>query len=97
MTKRGLSYHSLPITLKTIDAEHLAKFQTELADASGRPLYFCDTDGNRAGILWFIRRITVDKVDAQVAEGDAADLGLVDPQWRKAANEYVAKLKTASS
>ena len=97
VTKRGLSYHSLPITLKTIDAEHLAKFQTELADASGRPLYFCDTDGNRAGILWYIRRITVDKVDAQVAEGDAADLGLVDPQWRKAANDYVAKLKTASS
>ena len=97
VTKRGLTYHSLPITLKTIDAEHLAKFQTELADATARPLYFCDTDGNRAGLLWYIKRITADKVNSDVAEGDAADLGLLSPEWRKAAKEYVGKIKTASS
>ena len=63
VSRRGLRYIALPISLKTIDREHLARFNFELALGDARPLYFFDRDGDRAGTLWYIRRITVDRVN----------------------------------
>jgi hypothetical protein len=58
-----------------------------LADA--RPLYFFDTDGTRAGVMWYVRRVVVDKVDRQVARRDAEELGLSDDKFWLAANAYL--------
>ncbi len=45
---RGLRYVALPVNLKTLDRERLARFQFELAAPEARPLFFFDSDGSRA-------------------------------------------------
>ena len=78
-TRRGFRYIALPISLKTIDREHLARFNFELALGDARPLYFFDRDGDRAGTLWYLRRITVDRIDTQIAHREAEELGALRP------------------
>ena len=77
-TERGFRYVALPVSVKTIDRDHLARFNFELALADARPLYFFDGDGTRAGALWYLRRVPVDHVNPQIARREAADLGLHD-------------------
>ncbi len=93
VTNRGLRYVALPISVKTVDADHLAHFHLELAMADARPLYFFDTDGIRAGVLWYIRRLTVDKVDPQIATREAEELGLSKQhkEFWMAAQSFVEK------
>jgi protein tyrosine phosphatase (PTP) superfamily phosphohydrolase (DUF442 family) len=91
--KRGLRYVALPITLKTVDANHVSRFRSELSLADARPLYFCDTDGTRAGVMWYIHRITVDKVDERTARRDAEEIGLTDEHFVKASQIYIASSK----
>jgi protein tyrosine phosphatase (PTP) superfamily phosphohydrolase (DUF442 family) len=96
VTAHGLRYVALPITDKTLDADHVARFNLELALADARPLYFCDTDGSRAGALWYIRRLTQDKIDPEVATREAEDLGLTDKALWQAASRYIETLKNDS-
>ena len=95
VTRRGMRYLPLPISARTVDAGHVSRFHFEISLSDARPLYFCDTDGTRAGVMWYVRRITVDKVGELVARRDAEELGLTDtksPFWLSA-NAYLASLK----
>ena len=85
------------MTLKTVDKEHVSRFEFELSVADARPLYFFDTDGSRAGVLWYIHRVTVEKVDPQVASHEAEELGLNDNDFRLAATTYLASLNPSNS
>ena len=97
VTSRGLRYVALPISLKTVDSKHLELFSAELSLSEARPLYFCDTNGDRAGVLWYLRRITVDKVDPQDASREAQEMGLRDKEFWLAASKYLESLKPADS
>jgi protein tyrosine phosphatase (PTP) superfamily phosphohydrolase (DUF442 family) len=97
VTNRGLRYVALPISVKTLDADHVSRFQAEISLADGRPLYFCDTDGSRAGALWYIRRVAIDKVDVQSAQREAIAIGLTDDAFQTAAMAYVERHKPAKS
>ena len=97
VTSRGLRYVALPISLQTVDSKHLELFSAELSLSEARPLYFCDTDGDRAGVLWYLRRITVDKVDPQDASREAQEMGLRDKEFWLAASKYLESLKPADS
>jgi len=92
VTNKGLRYIALPMSLKTIDRDHLDRFHFEIAAGEARPLFFFDSNGNRAGVLWYIRRIVVDRVDPQIARREAEELGLVDPTAWTVATDYVAKV-----
>jgi protein tyrosine phosphatase (PTP) superfamily phosphohydrolase (DUF442 family) len=87
--QKGLRYVALPVGLKTIDAEHLARFNFELSLGEARPLYFFDSDGTRAGAFWYIRRLTVDRVATQIARREAEELGLSDQTYWLAATSYL--------
>ncbi len=97
VTSRGLRYVALPMSLKTVDSRHLDLFSAELSLSEARPLYFCDTTGDRAGVLWYLRRITVDKVDPQDASREAQEMGLRDKQFWLAASKLLESLKPAQS
>jgi protein tyrosine phosphatase (PTP) superfamily phosphohydrolase (DUF442 family) len=92
-TRRGLRYIALPVGLKSIDRDHVARFNFELASGDARPLYFFDSTGTRAGSLWYIRRITVDRVTSQVARREAEDLGLSSNDYWLAATSYLDQLE----
>ena len=91
--QRGMRYVALPIGLKTLDFEHMARFNFELSLADARPLYFCDTDGNRAGAVWYIRRMTVDKMDPQAVTREAEELGLNDKACWRAVTTLLESMK----
>lgn len=92
VTNRGMRYVALPVSAKTLDADHISRFQFELSLAEARPLYFCDADGSRSGALWYVRRLTVDKIDTQAATREAEELGLSDKTFWLAATKYVEKV-----
>ena len=45
----GMVYISLPIVADRLDPSRLARFDDLIAQSENRPLYFCDSDGTRAG------------------------------------------------
>ncbi len=92
VTNLGLRYVTLPISLKTIDRAHVDRFHFEVAAGEARPLFFFDSDGTRAGALWYIRRIASDRIDHQIARREAEELGLTDKNFWAAATNYVAGL-----
>jgi protein tyrosine phosphatase (PTP) superfamily phosphohydrolase (DUF442 family) len=92
---RGLRYVALPVALERLDADRLARFQFELAAPEARPLFFFDTDGSRAGALWYIRRVSVDHVDAQIARREAEEIGLRDQATWQVTTSYVDGLSAA--
>ncbi len=96
-TRRGLRYIALPVSLKFIDRAHVARFNFELAMGEARPLYFFDTDGTRAGTLWYIRRVAVDRVNTEIARREAEDLGLKNPDYWAAARNYFERLDSLRS
>ena len=51
VTGMGLRYVALPIGLKTIDRDHVERFNFEMAAGEARPLFFFDSDGTRAARL----------------------------------------------
>src|SRR5271165_3211801 len=96
-TKRGLRYIALPVNLESIDRAHVARFNFELAMGEARPLYFFDSDGTRAGTLWYIRRVAVDRVNTEIARREAEDLGLYNPDYWSAARSYLERLDNLRS
>jgi protein tyrosine phosphatase (PTP) superfamily phosphohydrolase (DUF442 family) len=92
VTNLGLRYVALPISLKSIDRAHVDRFHFEVAAGEARPLFFFDSDGTRAGAFWYIRRITSEKIDHQIARREAEELGLTDKRYWAAATNYVAGL-----
>jgi protein tyrosine phosphatase (PTP) superfamily phosphohydrolase (DUF442 family) len=92
VTNLGLRYVALPISLKTIDRAHVDRFHFEVAAGEARPLFFFDSDGTRAGALWYIHRIANDRIDHQIARREAEELGLTDKNYWAAATNYVAAL-----
>jgi len=97
VTNHGLRYVALPIGLKSIDRNHLTRFNFEIAAGEARPLFFFDSDGTRAGALWYIRRMTSDRVDRQIARREAEELGLSDPGYWSAVTNFVTAPGTAQS
>jgi protein tyrosine phosphatase (PTP) superfamily phosphohydrolase (DUF442 family) len=99
VSRRGLRYISLPISLTTVDRDHVTRFEFEISLADARPLYFFDTDGNRAGMLWYLHRMTDerDSYDAEEALRQAAELGLGDDAFKNAAQTYLDRLKKAAA
>ncbi len=89
VTNLGLRYVALPIGLKSIDRDHLGRFNFEIAAGEARPLFFFDSDGTRAGALWYIRRVTSDRVDRQIARREAEELGLSNPAYWGAVANFV--------
>jgi protein tyrosine phosphatase (PTP) superfamily phosphohydrolase (DUF442 family) len=98
VTKRGLRYLPLPIAVASFDAEHVSRFNAEIDQPDARPLYFFDNEGDRAGAMWYIRRITVEKVkvDAKTAVQEAKALGMSDQHIWLAATGYLDRLSNVA-
>jgi hypothetical protein len=96
-TQRGLRYIALPINGQPIDRQLVARFHYEISAAEARPLYFFDADGSRAGALWYLRRVSVDRVDHALARREAEDLGLVARADWEVATAASARLNAPSA
>jgi protein tyrosine phosphatase (PTP) superfamily phosphohydrolase (DUF442 family) len=69
------------------------QFLKAIADPAGQPVFVHCGSGNRAAALWMIKRMVIDKWDAEKAGKEAAALGLTNAQLKQFAIDYAAKKK----
>lgn len=77
VTDHGLLYVAIPFSTDPINLGRLARFNDLMTQADQRPLYFCDLDGRRAGLLWYLRLRSKDREDAGSARSKAEEIGLL--------------------
>lgn len=91
VSRAGLRYIALPIDLASIDAKSISRFNFEIAAGEARPTFFFDSNGGRAGALWYIKRMISDKVDHPIARREAEEIGIASQSDWAAASAYVAQ------
>jgi len=89
---RGMVYISLPILASRLEPTRLARFDDLIAQSENRPLYFCDADGTRAGLVWYLHLRVTGGEDPRSAAQKAEEVGLTDIQLRMA-DAYLATHK----
>jgi protein tyrosine phosphatase (PTP) superfamily phosphohydrolase (DUF442 family) len=92
----GLRYVALPITAETLDIGHVNRFQEEITLAGARPLFFFDSDGSRAAVMWYVRQAIVEKVEVKDAARDAEEIGPKIEKYWIAAATLLDSLKPAA-
>ena len=75
-----------------LDSSRLARFDDLISRNENRPLFFCDTDGSRAALAWYIHERTVGHEDASAALAKVEELGLGTTEV-KLAEDYLASQK----
>jgi protein tyrosine phosphatase (PTP) superfamily phosphohydrolase (DUF442 family) len=90
----GLRYVALPTSDAVVDSpSHLARFAAEIAQEQARPIYFFDTTGARAAVLWYLHEVVNLKAIASEAERGARELGPIDASLWARARVVVDRLK----
>jgi protein tyrosine phosphatase (PTP) superfamily phosphohydrolase (DUF442 family) len=94
---RGFRYVALPIDTAKPEPDKVARFHDELGKTEGQPLYFFDTDGRRAGLLWYVHGLSYKSIDLTTANRDATELGLTDRATWLAAASYLDATKSLAT
>lgn len=89
----GLTYVHLPMNRNTPDPRVADEFLKVIVDPAAQPVFVHCGSGNRAAAMWMIKRLVVDKWDAEKAGAEAAALGLTNAQMKQFAIDYAAKKK----
>jgi protein tyrosine phosphatase (PTP) superfamily phosphohydrolase (DUF442 family) len=83
--RSGFRYIPLPVTPQTLNAATLAKFQEEITLAGSRPLLFFDDNGARPAVMWYLKQVSIDKIDPADAAREAEEIGPKDTKYWLAA------------
>jgi protein tyrosine phosphatase (PTP) superfamily phosphohydrolase (DUF442 family) len=78
--KRGLKYHSLELSPKTLSKTVVEEFTRLVGDKGNYPLFVYDKDGVVAGGLWYLSFRTADRLTDEEARKKAGGLGLKEEQ-----------------
>ena len=76
VTDHGMLYVALPFPVSPINLTRLARFNDLMSQIDQRPIYFCDDDGRRAGLIWYLRLRSKDREETNLARSKAEDIGL---------------------
>jgi uncharacterized protein (TIGR01244 family) len=89
----GMKYVHIPMNRNTPDPATADSFLKAIVDPEGQPVFVHCGSGNRAAAMWMIKRMVVDKWDAEKAGTEAAALGLTNAAMKQFALDYAAKKK----
>lgn len=89
----GINYVHIPMNRNTPDPAVADQFLKAIADPAGQPVFVHCGSGNRAAAMWMIKRMVIDKWDAEKAGKEAAALGLTNAQLKQFAIDYAARKK----
>lgn len=89
----GLTYIHLPMNSASPDPGLVDGFLKVVTDKKNQPVFIHCASANRAAALWMIKRLVVDKWDADKAGTEAAALGLTSPALKTFAQEQAAQRK----
>ncbi len=89
----GLRYVALPIENQSIDdPKTLARFASEINQEPAQPLYFFDTDGARASVMWYLHDVINRNTAMDSAAQKADEFGPRDPTLWSKARAYLDRL-----
>lgn len=81
--KRGMSFQAVAIDAETMKAS-ASRILEIVGDSNLKPMYICDDDGARTGILWYAYYRAIEGMSDDAAQVKAAPLGLRDAGPEKA-------------
>jgi len=85
----SITYVHLPFNAASPDPAVVDAFLKAVTAPANQPVFLHCASANRAAALWMIKRIQVDKWDADRAGAEAAALGLTSPALKTFALDYV--------
>lgn len=89
----GINFFSIPFSGQKPDPSVADKFLEAITTKGNEPAYIHCAAGNRAGAMWMIKRLVVDKWDTEKAFTEATALGLVSPNLKQFAIDYAESHK----
>lgn len=89
----GITFIHLPFNTASPNPEVVDSFLKAVTEAKNQPAFVHCASGNRAAAMWMIKRMQVDKWDADRAGTEAAALGLTNGALKTFALNYVASHK----
>lgn len=85
----GITFIHLPFNEAAPDLTIVDRFLTAVVAPANQPAFVHCASGNRASMMWMIKRMLVDKWDEDRAATEAAALGLTKPSLKEFALNYV--------
>ena len=89
----GINYYNIPFNGQQPDPAVADKFIATITTKGNEPAYIHCAGGNRAGAMWMIKRLVVDKWDTERAATEATALGMTSPVLKKFAIDYAESHK----
>ena len=84
----GINFYNIPFSGQSPDPKTADQFLDTITAKGNEPAYIHCAAGNRAGAMWMIKRLVVDKWDADRAFQEATALGLTSPALKQFAIDY---------
>ena len=84
----GINFYNIPFSGQSPDPKVADKFLETIKSPGNEPAYIHCAAGNRAGAMWMIKRLVVDKWDTERAFQEATALGLTSPALKQFAIDY---------
>jgi uncharacterized protein (TIGR01244 family) len=85
----GLRYVHLPLSGTSPDPAVVDQFLKTVTDPANQPAFIHCASGNRAAMMWMIKRVIVDHWDEAKAGEEAAALGLTSAPLRQFVQDYL--------
>lgn len=89
----GINFIHLPFNESMPDMAIIDQFLKAVTDPKNQPAFIHCASGNRAAMMWFIKRVLVDKWDVDRASEEAAQLGMTKPSLKTLALNYIQSHK----
>lgn len=84
----GIRFVHIPFNGAQPDPKVAETFLAAVKEPQNMPAFIHCASGNRVAAMWMIKRMVVDKWDAEKAGAEAAQLGLTNQNLKKFAIEY---------
>jgi protein tyrosine phosphatase (PTP) superfamily phosphohydrolase (DUF442 family) len=88
-----IKFFSIPFSGQSPDPAVADKFLAAITTKGNEPAYIHCAAGNRAGAMWMIKRLVVDKWETEKAFTEATALGLTSPALKQFAIDYAQSHK----
>ena len=85
----GLKYVHIPFDAAAPDPAVADRFLAAIKEPGNQPAYIHCASANRAAAMWFIKRVQIDRWDADRAMKEAETLGLSSAPLKQFATNYV--------
>ena len=85
----GINFVHLPFNENAPDMAIIDQFLKAVTDPKNQPAFIHCASGNRAAMMWFIKRVLVDKWDEARASEEATQLGMVKASLKTLALGYI--------